>query len=483
MAGRYISIQGLKHKPRLNDIKGYVVATNLERTGHFTSSSELFNRIYETDLWTYRANTIEGYTADCPHRERLGYGEECFATAWGIGMPNYKTGAFYFKNVRDWIDVQESTGWINYTAPQVVGNWGGPMWSSAGINTAWAHYQTYGDLRVLDSIYVSAKKWLRFLKRFLSDGILQPYALREYFIGDWMTPEGAQEKGDTKEALFFNNCVYALNLETVIHVAEALGQTQDAGLYKADLTALRRSIHRQFYNAQTNTYSNGLQVPLAFALWQNIVPDSLYGSVLKQFGYQFTKAQPYLGYGSSGLPVLLHFLIEHREFTETVAAHLSNTNKPGYGYFLEKGETTWPESWNGNTGSKIHTCYTGIASWFMQCLAGIRPGPERPGYQSFILQPTLVANLTYATAQTETLYGTIKSSWQKKGAKLIFTISIPVNTEARFCIPVSQQTQIREGGKPIEQVKEARIIDANGAATTIEVGAGNYEFVTASKKE
>ena len=69
-------------------MKGYVIATDIERTGHFSCSNPLFNKIYETDLWTYRMCTTEGYTADCPHRERLGYGEEVFATAWGIGMPN-----------------------------------------------------------------------------------------------------------------------------------------------------------------------------------------------------------------------------------------------------------------------------------------------------------------------------------------------------------------------------------------------------------
>jgi len=47
------------------------------------------------------ANTTEGFTADCPHRERMGYGEVAFATAWGIGLPNFQSGAFYAKYVRD----------------------------------------------------------------------------------------------------------------------------------------------------------------------------------------------------------------------------------------------------------------------------------------------------------------------------------------------------------------------------------------------
>ena len=99
-AGRYLTIDGLKSKPELADIEGHAIGTDLNRTGHFSCSRELFNEIYETDLWTFRANTVEGYTEDCPHRERLGYGEEQFATAWGCGIPNYAVGAFYTNVLR-----------------------------------------------------------------------------------------------------------------------------------------------------------------------------------------------------------------------------------------------------------------------------------------------------------------------------------------------------------------------------------------------
>ena len=135
----------------------------------------MFNRIYETDLWTYRANTVEGYTSDCPHRERLGYGEENFATAWGCGIPNYDAGAFYTKVVRDWCDVQQANGWINHTAPQINMHYGGTMWSSAPLNISWEFYKNYGDKRILAESYATDKVWLDYLASNVADGILQPY--------------------------------------------------------------------------------------------------------------------------------------------------------------------------------------------------------------------------------------------------------------------------------------------------------------------
>lgn len=50
----------------------------------------------------------------------------------------------------------------------------------------------------------------------------------------------------------------------------------------------------------------------------------------------------------SGLPVLMKYLVEHAEVTQvaqTVFEHLNRTERPSYGYFLNRGETTWPEYW------------------------------------------------------------------------------------------------------------------------------------------
>ena len=105
--------------------------------------------------------------------------------------------------------------------------------------------------------------------------------------------------------------------------------------------------------------------------------------------------------GSSGLPVLLKFLIEDTERDDIIAEHLSKTTEPSYGYFLSRGETAWPEYWDDTKPSRIHTCYTGIAAWFIKGLGGIREDPNQYGYQSFIIKPALVGNLTFAEAQDQ----------------------------------------------------------------------------------
>lgn len=446
IAGRYITIKGLREKLELKDITGYALGTYLRRTGKFTCSNELFNKIYETDLWTFRMCTTEGYTSDCPHRERLGYGEELFATAWGIALPNYDATAYLYELIEKWTDMQEPDGWIHHTTPQINRHAGGPMWCSAGLNIAWEYYQTYGDKRVLARVYGTATKWLKFLSAHTKEGILHPYKEgRMNFLGDWGTPEGMKEWAYTPEALFFNNCVYLMNLRTLAEIASILGKREDEEKYRLLLDTTKKRMHEFFYDAVAGIYPKGLQVPTAFALWQQVVPEELRSKVQAHFEEEIMQTHPYLGMGSSGLPVLMKYLTEVHPYDEVVAKHLNKTNKPSYGYFLSEGETTWPEYWSCDVPSKIHTCYTGVSVWFIKRVGGIRPDAKQPGYQSFIISPSPVKALTFADTEVETLYGTVKSNWRKEGNKFILFVSIPVNTKATVRLPDSSEVQVESG--------------------------------------
>jgi alpha-L-rhamnosidase len=482
--GRYVTLTGLKNKPDLADIKGYVVGTDLPRVGHFTCSSDLFNKIYEADLWTYRADTVEGYTQDCPGRERLGYGEENFATAWGCGLPNYQVGAFYTNDVRSWRDVQDPDGFISNVAPQINRPYGGPMWSSAPLNVGWEFYKYYGDTRILAESYNTYKAWLGFLAAHVSDGILQSYSPKGEFLGDWARPTGPGDTDDGREfgnspgALLFNNCVYAMNLRTFIQVANVLGKTDDAAAYARTLERLKKNIQVHFFNPAQNNYLDNRQVHLAFPIFAGITPESVEPAVMANFNKEILQTRPYLDMGSSGLPVLLKFLIEDQERDDLVASLLAKTTEPGYGYFLNRGENTWPESWDDNCDSRIHTCFTGIASFFMKGLGGIREDPDCYGYQSFVIKPAIVGNLTFADAETESLYGPIISRWEKQGGAIRMDVTIPVNSSAIVYVPAAHAGQVTEGGVAASAAPGVKFLRMDGPAAVFRVQSGVYRFVS-----
>jgi alpha-L-rhamnosidase len=453
IAGRWITIEGLKHKPELIDITGHAISTDMERVGHFTSSNELFNKIYETDLWTYLANTTEGFTADCPHRERMGYGEVGFATAWGIGLPNYRSGAFCSKIVRDWTDMQRDDGWLHHTVPQINQHYGGPLWSSSGLNIAWEAYQTYGDTRILESAYSTSRRWLEFLQSHVEAGLLRPYAGHwGRFLGEWANPDH-QRNAQPREFLYFNNCIYALNLTAFINIAEILGNEADIAEYRSRFEALKLRIHQEFFDPERNIYvagrREGRQVDLALALMLELPPEHLRPAILANFEKEITETRAYLDMGSSGLPILLKFITEEYQREEIVATHLNKTTQPSYGYFLKRGETTWPEYWSVDVPSRIHTCYTGIASYFMKSLAGIRPDPEHPGFQSFLIEPTIINSLDFAEGETQSVYGRISSRWELSDSGLELTVTIPPNSQAMVSMPTlgtpASAFLIREG--------------------------------------
>ncbi|WP_419194313.1 family 78 glycoside hydrolase catalytic domain [Novipirellula herctigrandis] len=479
IAGRYVTIDGLRRKPEPEQITGLVLATDLQQVGRFSCSSELFNEIYEADLWTFRANTVEGFTMDCPHRERLGYGEVAFANAWAIGLPNYHCGAYYTKHVRDWSDVQESNGWIHHTAPQINKHYGGPMWSSAGLNIAWAFYQHHGDPRILELIYPSATRWLGFLNAHVEGGRLRNYATHGgRFLGDWAAPGQRKEFGDTPEAEYFNNCVYAMNLANVADMARILGKDDDAARFKERLRLLRRTIHERFFDPTTSNYSAGTQVQQAFALMTGVTPEHLRPAVMANIEKDLTEVHRYLDMGSSGLPVLFKFMIEESGQSELFFDALSMTTQPSYGYFLDRGETTWPEYWNVDVPSRIHTCYTGVASWMTKSLAGIRPDPNAPGFQSFIIHPVLAGDLTFAEASTESPYGEITSRWERNGPRLTLDIMIPPNSRATVYVPTRDPQRVSESGRSLRDADGVTLLRIEDGRAVLSVDAGAYQFTS-----
>ena len=481
MAGRWITIEGLSYKPDLQDIKCYIVTNDRKRTGGFECSNGLFNRIYETDLRTYIANTVNGVVMDCPHRERYGYGEIALACMWGCGVPNFESAPFYAKNIRDWFDVQREDGFVNTIAPQVYRGAGGTLWSSAPVTLTWEFYKAYGDKQQLEEAYQPMKNWLDYLNKYVSDdGILTAYASASRFLGDWATPHGS-EYGNTQAAKLFNNCVYAYNLNVFVQAAGILGRPQDVKTYSARLAELRKNVHGHFFNEETKRYIDGRQLSMAFPLYTGITPAHERKAVFAKFVDEITKNKPYLDTGSPGLPILLKYIIEDVERPDLLYHCLVRTGHPGYGYFLNEGQTTWPEYWQiAGHDSKIHTCYTSIAGYFTKGIGGIRPDPARYGMKSFIIKPNLVGDLTYANTTSGSCYGSMVSNWSRSGNTGKFHIEVPPNTMARVNIPAKDVNDVLEGGQPAAKANGVTYLHQDGIYAAFLVDSGVYRFSSSS---
>ena len=125
-AFRYVLIEGLSYLPDTTDMAAVAVETEVAETGTFSCSNDLYNRIHKMVRWTYRCLNLGGQTVDCPHRERLGYGDG--QTIMDLGCYNFDAVPLYAKWSRNWWDEQGEDGFVPFTAPSPNNTGGGPAW-------------------------------------------------------------------------------------------------------------------------------------------------------------------------------------------------------------------------------------------------------------------------------------------------------------------------------------------------------------------
>jgi alpha-L-rhamnosidase len=476
MAGRWVTVYGNIDAPTVEDIRGYIVTNDRRRLSSFECSNGLLNAIYEADLRTYIANTVNAAVMDCPHRERYGYGEVALACTWGCALPNYESGAMYTKVARDWFDVQSEDGMVNTIAPQPYAGAGGTLWSSAPLTLSWEFYRTYGDRRLLDRAYPVICKWLDYLHNAVTDdGVLMPYTIVSRFLGDWATPHG-NEYGNIPEAQLFNNCVYAYDLMVSIEMARALGEEEDALLYEQRLTDLRRSAHAYFFDDQAEQYCDGRQMAMLFPLYVRLTPEPLREKVFNGLLAKLTE-QGYLDTGSPGLPIMFKAVIEDMAKPQLLLPALMRTSYPSYGYFLARQESTWPEYWEiDGIKSRIHTCFTCVAGYFIKGLGGIKHDPTSRGMKRVLIEPIMPDPLTYARTTTESMYGQIVCNWKREGEAVWVELIIPPNSSAKVALPTAGVDDVTESGKPLPQADGVRALDQSGDKLIVEVTAGRYVF-------
>ena len=479
---RWVVLRGLDRAPGREDVRGFMVHSDFESAGSFGSSNPLLDQIFQVTRWTQKALSLGGYSVDCPHRERLGYGAEGQATM-EEALYNFDLGAFYTKWLTDWRDVQDpETGELPHTAPAPLGfrTGGGPGWGGIIVTLPWQLYLQYGDLRILEQCYPAITRWLAFLESHTEDGILQPYGTNPdwHFLGDWNPPGRGMAPGDRVDdasTLFFNNCYFLYNLEVAAKIASALGNGEDASGLGRKVAEGREAIHRRFYRGERLYYGNGEQTYLAFPLLVGLVPEPLRPEVLKRLETDLVRSrQGHLDSGVLGTYFWLKYLTG---IDRSDLIYLAATQRtfPGWGYMLERGATTFWEQWDGDN-SRIHSSYLSIGSWFFEGLAGIRPDPEDPGFRVIEVRPPSIEGLDYVKAQYDSIQGRIRSEWRRSGGTFRLRVRIPANTRGIIRLPTIDSDSVTESGRPAREAEGVTGIRFADAQTIVEVGSGTYLF-------
>ncbi len=463
--GRWIQIAGLRQKPQLSDIRGWLVRTDYQPATEFACSDPLLNRIHDATVWTWENLSLGGYSVDCPQRERMGYGGDAHATTESA-LDHFHLGAFYSKWSEDWRDVQgRAASWgvdkkpgdvgsgskleagnLPYTAPTYWGG-GGPGWSGYCVTLPWEIYRRYGDRGILVANLPTIEHWLAFLETKSKDNLLVRWGGEWDFLGDWLWPGAQGVNGDTPETLFFNNCYWIYNLQTAARIADVIGEPAEAKAWRARAAAVRTAVHRKFYHPADHSYVNGSQAYLAIALLVGVPPVELQSAVERRLQDEILVTHKgHFWAGITGGSFVVKELIadERPDLMFTMA---DQEDYPGWGFMLKNGATTLWEDWEGKL-SLCHSSYLHVGAWFIEGLAGIRPGADGRGYQDFLLKPGYWRGcpLNWVKCRFDSPYGPIESNWRREGGKLRFEFVVPPNTMATAFVPTDDSAVVRKDG-------------------------------------
>lgn len=213
-------------------------------------------------------------------------------------------------------------------------------------------------------------------------------------------------------------------------------------------------------------YANGTVTANLLPLAMDIVPDADRDSVQANFVRRVMalslsegageEASPHIDCGVIGISWLMRYL--SRAGLGNVAYQIASTkNYPGWGYMVENGATTIWELWNGNTAnpsmnSGNHVMMLGdLIPWAYECLAGIAPDPATPGFKHVIMRPDFsIEALNGVTAAYPSVYGEIRSRWERKNGTIVWNVSVPVNTTATLYLPDGKVETVTSGQHTIE---------------------------------
>ena len=143
----------------------------------------------------------------------------------------------------------------------------------------------------------------------------------------------------------------------------------------------------------------------------------------------------HLGAGLVGVTIVTDWATDNQQ-TDFMYSMLKKREYPGYLYMVDNGATTTWEYWHGGR-SRIHNCFNGVGSWFVQAAGGILPDANAPGFKNIIVRPQIPTGVEWVKTSKLTPYGKVRSEWRVDGDKVIFDIEIPANSTATFHSPVA----------------------------------------------
>ena len=432
----------------LGDFTAIAVYSDLEQTGDFSCSDERVNQLVKNTRWSMKGNFLDVPT-DCPTRERLGWTGDA-QVFFNTGAYLMNTAPFFRKWLRDMADGQYKDGFISAIVPfsgvemMYKATGGSVGWADAVYLVPWRFYRRFGDKELLKSCWPMMKKYAdTLLKKQEKDGHYE----KGIHLGEWLEPVEFRDKVYGAKAKHPEECTayFYLTMTTMAEIASLLGEP--CGEYQK-AAEQAKAVYPKYAELDTDRQAK-LVRPLALGLLDGEAKKSVQARLIKAM----ERFNDRVGTGFLSTPFLLDELTKTGA-GETAYKVLLNTEKPGWLYEVLQGATTVWETWEGYTGrsgsgSLNHYSPGAVCQWLFDCCAGIRVDGEN----HFVIAPVPGDGLRYAEANYQSMYGKVKSRWEKMDDGVKYEVVIPANCTAEIHLPGGKTERLKAGSYAYEEAR------------------------------
>jgi len=419
---RYAQVTGLPSPPTTNTLVAQVVHTDLATAGSFLCANQLLNQIETNTVWSFLNNFV-GIPTDCPTREKQGWDGDA-QLACEIGQTHFESSAVYTRWLKEFGPGQLSSGDLSGVYPNAdYGYAAGPAWEGAMLLIPWFVYLHSGDAGLLTNNYATMKAYVNYETTQASGNIVS------YGLGDWAPASTVTPTQVTDTGYYYETALI------LSQTAALMGNTADSVLYSNLASQIKVSFNSNFYNSSTAQYSIGSETAQSCALYQGLTVSNQISPAAQALVTIVGQNNNTVNTGILGSKYLLRTLCDNGHSDVAMSLALQ-TNYPSWGNWItQQGATTLYESWNGSSpGTSLdHIMFGDISAWFMEYLAGIRPGS--PGYKSVIIKPEITGTIAWAQATHNSPYGTISNAWQINGQSITMNMVIPPNSSGVVYLP------------------------------------------------
>jgi alpha-L-rhamnosidase len=520
---RYVRIEGFPAEATLDSLTGIVLHSDMEKTGNFSCSNSLVNKLFQNIVWSQKGNFLDVPT-DCPQRdERMGWSGDLQVFA-PTACFNMDTPAFLTRWLRDLRHDQWKNGIVPIVVPdsftdrigtfrQVIVNAVRPRkgaekgffdeyfaifrlnssagWGDAAVIVPWNMYLYFGDRRILEAQYESMKSFLEFKRkeaRRLFDVILfnpakwfrlstwrhkRYYSTGRFGFGDWLAPGDGMNGSILRSKLFIPAIYLAIDTLILAKSAAILGREKDSKDYYALYEKVKESITYFRLKKEGRMWPHR-QTTYVLSLAADILPDEdkpkaakILADMVEENGYR-------IGTGFLGTPHICHVLSSYG-YAEHAYRLLLNENHQWLSH-VKKGATTIWEHWDAvrEDGSFVsermlsfnHYAFGAIGDWLYRAVAGINLDELNPGFRHIVIKPVPGGGLTHAKASYNSIYGLVSSEWVIADSTFSLKVEIPANTTATVIIPEKYHSKISEAAHSVT------LRDGS-----VDIGSGRYEFL------